>query len=40
MFDDPPAPAARDELGFTSCVPAARRLDKFQEIYSVNLTLP
>jgi hypothetical protein len=26
VFEDPPAPAARDELGFDTCEPAARRL--------------
>jgi hypothetical protein len=28
VFDDPPAPAARDELGFATCDVAARRLQK------------
>lgn len=26
VFDEPPAPAAREELGFATCEPAARRL--------------
>jgi len=25
VFEEPPAPAAREELGFDACVPAARR---------------
>ena len=28
VFDDPPAPAARDELGLETCDVAARRLRK------------
>jgi hypothetical protein len=28
VFDDPPAPAARDELGLETCDVAARRLPK------------
>lgn len=28
MFDDPPAPAAREELGLETCDPAARLLQK------------
>ncbi len=28
VFDDPPAPAARDELGLETCDVAARRLQK------------
>lgn len=28
VFDDPPAPAARDELGLKTCEVAARRLKK------------
>ena len=31
--DEPPAPAAREELGFGACEPAARRLVK--QVHSV-----
>jgi hypothetical protein len=31
VFDDPPAPAARDELGLETCDVAARRLPKKNE---------
>lgn len=35
VFDDPPAPAARDELGLETCEVAARRLQKeFRKIKS------
>jgi len=28
VFDEPPAPAARDELGFETVLPVARRLNR------------
>lgn len=34
VFDEPPAPADRVELGFATCEPAARRLSKHAISYS------
>lgn len=39
VFEDPPAPAARDELGFDTCEPAARRLPLSFEKYPCKMNV-
>jgi hypothetical protein len=39
VFDDPPAPAERDELGLETCDVAARRLQKKRDVSERNWLL-